>query len=75
MEYLSKKNLRKLRFRPWGRHFFVAFRPKQAHLNRAVSNFGLTVLEGFYELSKILEISTSTIGKVHVSEIADLAGA
>ena len=46
---------------------------KGARLNRAASNFGSTVLEGFYELSKILEISTSSIGKVHVSEIADLA--
>ena len=43
------------------------------HLNREASNFGSTVLEGFYELSQILEISTSTIAKVHVSEISDLA--
>ena len=42
-------------------------------LNREASNFGSTVLEGFYELSKILEISVRHIGKVHVSEIADLA--
>ena len=60
-------------FCPWGMHFFLDFRPKGAPLNRAASNFGSTVLEGFYELSKILEISTSSIGKVHVSEIADLA--
>ncbi len=43
--------------------------------NRAASNFGSTVLEAFYELSKILEISTRSIGKVHVSEIAHRAAA
>ena len=42
-------------------------------LNREASNFRSTVLEGVYELSKILEISTRSIAKVHVSEIADLA--
>ena len=46
--------------------------PKGAPLNRAAPNFGSTVLEAFYELSKILEISTRSIAKVHVSEIADL---
>ena len=44
-----------------------------APLNWTASNFGSTVLEGVYELSKILEISIRSIGKVHVSEIADLA--
>ena len=67
------KKLRKLRFHPWGSPFLLAFRPKGAPLNRAASNFGSTVLEGFYELSKILETSTGHIGKVHVSEISDLA--
>ena len=53
--------------------FFHRNHLKRVPLNREASNFGSTVLEGFYELSKILETSTSHIGKVHVSEISDLA--
>ena len=53
--------------------FFHRNHLKRVPLNREAANFGSTVLEGFYELSKILEISTSTIAKVHVSEISDLA--
>ena len=46
-------------------------------LDRAASKFGSTVLEGFCDLSKILETSTSTIDKVHVPEITgpSVAGA
>ena len=42
-----------------------------------LSNFGSTVLEGFYELSKILQTSTSSLGEVHVREISgpSVAGA
>ena len=55
----------------------LAFRPKGAPLNRAASKFGSTVLEGFCDLSKILETSTSHIDKVHVPEITgpSVAGA
>ena len=71
------KKLRKLKVSPLGDTFLPAFCPKRVPLNREASNFGSTVLEGFYELSKILETSTSTIGKVHVSEISgpSVAGA
>ena len=55
----------------------VHFSPELPPLNRAASKFGTTVLEGFYELSKILEISISSIDKVHVREISgpSVAGA
>ena len=66
------KKLRILKVSALGDTFLPAFCPKRVPLNREASNFGSTVLKGFYELSKILEISTSSIGKVHVSEIADL---
>ena len=56
-----------------GDTFLPAFCPKRVPLNREASNFGSTVLKGFYELSKLLETSIRHIGKVHVSEIADLA--
>ena len=67
------KKLRNLKVSALGDTFLLAFCPKHSPLNREASNFGSTVLEGFYELSKILEISTWHIDKVHVSEIADLA--
>ena len=67
------KKLRNLKVSALGGTFLHVFCPKRVPLNREASNFGSTVLEGFYELSKILEISTSSIAKVHVSEIADLA--
>ena len=67
------KKLRNLKVSSLGDTFLPAFCPKRVPLNREASNFGSTVLEGFYELSKILEISTRCIAKVHVSEIADLA--
>ena len=67
------KKLINLKVSALGGTFLPDFCPKRVPLNREASNFGSTVLEGFYELSKILEISTSSIAKVHVSEISDLA--
>ena len=39
-------------------------------LNREASNFGSTVLEGFYELSKTVEISMRHPAKDYVCETA-----
>ena len=49
---------------------FSSFLPDVVPLNWETSNFEMTVLEGFYDLSKFLETSISSLDKLCVHRIS-----
>ena len=51
--------------------FISFFSPKVVPLNWKFSNFGTTVLEGFYDLPKFLETSISHMDKVHAHQFSE----